>query len=129
MRAVLSVQVEGESYESRTEHQPHRDTYRRGNAQKVHRHEEDEHSQKSPGKDEEVLGTQALELDLLADPFVDVVPGLRYRKKERSTVAATIKKMQSPNHEAAVLEVSGSPELNFWYTLMPPINPSTAPTA
>ena len=27
-------------------------------------------------------------------------------------MAATIKKMQAPNHEAAVLEVSGSPELS-----------------
>ena len=55
---------------------------------------------------------RTLELDLLADAFVDAVPGHRYRKKERSTVAATIKKMQAPNHEDAVLEVSGSPELS-----------------
>lgn len=37
-----------------------------------------------------------------------------YRKKERRMVAATIRKIQAPNHELAVLEVSGSPELNFW---------------
>jgi hypothetical protein len=28
-------------------------------------------------------------------------------------VAATIRKLQAPNHEEAVLLVSGSPELNF----------------
>ena len=112
VRTVAAVQVEGESYESRTEHQPHRDTYRRGNAQKVHRYEEDEYPEQPPGEDEEILSAQALELDLLADAFVDAVPSYRYRKKERSTVAATIKKMQAPNHEDAVFDVSGSPELS-----------------
>ena len=34
-------------------------------------------------------------------------------------VAATIRKMHAPNHEAAVLEVSGSPDENFPYTFTP----------
>ena len=34
------------------------------------------------------------------------------RKKERRMVAATIRKIQAPNQEAAVLLVSGSPELS-----------------
>lgn len=41
-------------------------------------------------------------------------------------VAATIKKIQAPNHEAAVLLVSGSPLENLLYTLTPPIDPTTA---
>lgn len=36
-----------------------------------------------------------------------------YRKKERRIVAATIRKIHAPNHEAAVLEVSGSPDENL----------------
>jgi hypothetical protein len=36
-----------------------------------------------------------------------------YRKKERRMVADTIRKMQAPNHEAAVFDVSGSPLENF----------------
>ena len=44
-------------------------------------------------------------------------------------VAATIRKMHAPNHEAAVFDVSGSPDENLLYTLMPPIRPTTAPMA
>ncbi|ERJ64359.1 hypothetical protein HMPREF1554_02128, partial [Porphyromonas gingivalis F0569] len=35
---------------------------------------------------------------------------MAYRKKLLKIVAATIRKMQAPNHEAAVLLVSGSPD-------------------
>ena len=44
-------------------------------------------------------------------------------------VAATIRKMHAPNHEAAVLLVSGSPDENLPYTFTPPISPTTAPMA
>lgn len=44
-------------------------------------------------------------------------------------VAATIRKIHAPNHEAAVLLVSGSPDENFPYTFTPPISPTTAPMA
>ena len=44
-------------------------------------------------------------------------------------VAATIRKMHAPNHEAAVLLVSGSPDENLPYTITPPISPTTAPMA
>jgi hypothetical protein len=54
---------------------------------------------------------------------------MTYRKKERRIVTDTIRKIQAPNHEAAVFDVSGSPLENFEYTLMPPIRPTTAPTA
>ena len=54
---------------------------------------------------------------------------LDYRKKERSIVAATMRNMHAPNHDAAVLAVSGSPDENLLYVLMPPIRPTTAPMA
>jgi hypothetical protein len=38
---------------------------------------------------------------------------ITYRKKERRIVADTIRKIQAPNQLAAVLDVSGSPLLNF----------------
>jgi len=44
-------------------------------------------------------------------------------------VADTIRKIHAPNQLAAVLDVSGSPLLNFEYTLTPPIKPITAPMA
>ena len=52
-----------------------------------------------------------------------------YRKNDLKIVAATIRKIQAPNHEAAVLEVSGSPDENLLYTFTPPIKPQTAPIA
>ena len=52
-----------------------------------------------------------------------------YKKKERKMVAATIRKIHAPNQEAAVFDVSGSPEENLLYTLIPPIKPTTAPMA
>ena len=36
-----------------------------------------------------------------------------YKKNDLKMVAATIKKIQAPNHDAAVLEVSGSPDENL----------------
>ena len=39
-------------------------------------------------------------------------------------VALTMRKMQAPNQLAAVLLVSGSPDENLPYTLMPPMRPT-----
>ena len=39
--------------------------------------------------------------------------GIHYLKNERRIVAATMRKIQAPNQEAALFEVSGSPEENF----------------
>lgn len=50
-------------------------------------------------------------------------------KKLLRTVATTTRKMQLPNHAAAVLEVSGSPEFHLLKTLTAPTSPTTAPTA
>lgn len=82
----------------------------------VHDHHEDKHSKQPTCENEQVLSFQSLELDRPADTFVDVVITHRasvYRKNERRMVAATIKKIHAPNHDAAVLLVSGSPELNL----------------
>ena len=74
---------------------------------------------------------QAVEFHVAADSLVDIVfhSLLYYRKKERRTVAATMRKTQAPNQLPAVLPVSGSPLLNFEYTLMAPISPTIAPAA
>ena len=82
-------------------------------------------------EDEKVLAFQSLELHVPANPLIDfqVHDPKFYKKKERRIVAATIRKMQAPNHDAAVFDVSGSPLLNFPYTFTPPINPTTAPMA
>ena len=47
---------------------------------------------------------------------------------EREVEALAVK-MQAPNQLAAVLLVSGSPDENLPYTLMPPMRPTTAPMA
>ena len=43
----------------------------------------------------------------------DLIDRHNQRKNERKMVAATMRKIQAPNQEAAVFEVSGSPEENF----------------
>lgn len=79
----------------------------------VHHHEYHEQSEKSAGEDEQVLAFQTLEFRAAAYPLVYLVFGHGYRKNERRMVAATIRKMHAPNHEAAVLDVSGSPDENL----------------
>ena len=74
-------------------------------------------------------------LNRMTDALVDWVAShksytlLYYRKNERRIVALTMRKMQAPNQLAAVLLVSGSPDENLPYTLMPPMRPTTAPMA
>ena len=87
--------------------------------------------EQTAAEDEKVLAFQSLELHVPANPLIDfqVHDPKFYKKKERRIVAATIRKMQAPNHDAAVFDVSGSPLLNFPYTFTPPINPTTAPMA
>ena len=86
-----------------------------GKAGKVHRNEQQEETQQSAGKKVKVLRPQAVKLHTRIDALVDIIRcHSRYRKNERNTVALTIRKIQAPNHEAAVFEVSGSPLLNFW---------------
>ena len=96
--------------------------------------EDDEHQengQQAPDEEVQVLCLQAVEFHVASDSLVDIVfhSLLYYRKKERRTVAATMRKTQAPNQLPAVLPVSGSPLLNFEYTLMAPISPTIAPAA
>lgn len=71
-------------------------------------------SEQSACEQKQVSGGQSPELHFTADAPVDFVFHSFYRKKERKTVALTIRKMQAPNQLAAVLLVSGSPDENFW---------------
>ena len=93
--------------------------------------EQQENGQQAPDKKVQVLCLQAVEFHVASDSLVDIVfhSLLYYRKKERRTVAATMRKTQAPNQLPAVLPVSGSPLLNFEYTLMAPISPTIAPAA
>ncbi|EOS16615.1 hypothetical protein C802_00294 [Phocaeicola sartorii] len=79
----------------------------------VHHHENHEQREKSAGEDEQVPAFEALEFRAASYPLVYLVFRHGQRKNERRIVAATIRKMQAPNQEAAVLEVSGSPDENF----------------
>ena len=90
--------------------------------------DQEERRQQSTGEEEEVLRLEPLELHRPPHAFIDL-PRSHQRKKLLRIVAATIRKIHAPNHEAAVFDVSGSPEENFWYTLIPPISPTTAPMA
>lgn len=77
-------------------------------------HDEDNEEQKQPAcEHEKVLCGQSSKFRRTSYAFVDTVL-CHYRKNERRIVAATIKKIQAPNQLAAVLEVSGSPDENFW---------------
>ena len=71
--------------------------------------DQEERRQQSTGEEEEVLSLQPLELHRPPHAFIDL-PRSHQRKKLRKIVAATIRKIHAPNHEAAVLLVSGSPE-------------------
>ena len=112
---VLCVQLEGEPYQRRSSYDAETDTNPLIDARHVEEDEEDEHGQQPTGEDEQVLTFQPFELDAFADSFIDVILHHieNYRKKERRMVAATIRKMHAPNQLAAVLLVSGSPELNL----------------
>ena len=74
---------------------------------------EDENSQQPSRKEEKILCLQTLELYRPTYTFVDFPLSHCYKKKERRMVAATMRKIHAPNQEAAVLLVSGSPELNL----------------
>lgn len=77
--------------------------------------EQQEDGKQASYEEVQVLCLQAVKLHATSDPFVDIVlhNRLYYRKKERRTVAATIKKTQAPNQLPATLPVSGSPDENL----------------
>ena len=76
-------------------------------------HKSNEYGKQTASEDEEILAAQPLELGTATDSFVDLIDRHNQRKNERKIVAATIKKIHAPNHDAAVLDVSGSPEENL----------------
>lgn len=77
--------------------------------------EQQENGKQTSHEEVQVLCLQAVKFDVSSDSLVDIVfhNRLYYKKKERRTVAATIKNTQAPNQLPATLPVSGSPDENF----------------
>ena len=71
--------------------------------------DKEECRQQSTGKEKKVLRLEPLELHRPPHAFIDL-PRSHQRKKLLRIVAATIRKIHAPNHEAAVFDVSGSPD-------------------
>jgi len=135
MLTVLVVEVERNPYEQRAERETQADADQLVRTSHVEDDHKEEDGKQSTCEDEELLRLQSLELNRMTDALVDWVVShksytlLYYRKNERRMVALTMRKMQAPNQLAAVLLVSGSPDENLPYTLMPPMRPTTAPMA
>ena len=114
--SVAAVQVEYAPDERSGRHGAEADTYSLVDADHVHHYEQQEEGDQSPGEKDEVLRAEPAKFRRLADPFIDIILH-RYsippKKNDLRTVAATIRKTQLPNQLAAVLPVSGSPELNL----------------
>ena len=110
---VFRVQTESRPHERRGAGDAETDAHPLVDARHVHDGEHHEQGEQPAGEDEQVLAFQPLELRAAPDPLVDRVLRHNHRKNERRMVAATIKNIQAPNHEAAVLEVSGSPDENL----------------
>ena len=104
----LGIKPESEPDKGRGRHsgkayaEPLRDT------RYIHNHEQDEQGQKADDEYEQILRFQTLVLHTASNAFVYGILG-HQRKNDLRIVAATIRKMQAPNHDAAVLLVSGSP--------------------
>ena len=135
MLTVLVIQMECSPYKQRSERETQADADQLVRTCHIEDDHKEEDGKQSTCEDEEVLCLQALELNRMTDALVDWVAShksytlLYYRKNERRMVALTMRKMQAPNQLAAVLLVSGSPDENLPYTLMPPMRPTTAPMA
>jgi len=68
---------------------------------------------KPPAKKKRYCAFSPLNSTVRPTPLLSSQLALAYKKQERRIVAATMRKMQAPNQEAAVFEVSGSPDENF----------------
>lgn len=104
----LGVQAESEPDEGRCRHSGEADAEPLRDTRDIHYHEQDEQRQKADDEYEQILRFQTLVLHTASHAFVDGILG-HQRKNDLRIVAATIRKMQAPNHDAAVLLVSGSP--------------------
>lgn len=110
---VLSVHGERLPHHEGGTHYAYDQTGNLADSAEVEHDHEDEDGKQASRKEEEVLRLQALELHRPTYTLVDFPLSHCYRKKERRIVAATMRKIHAPNQEAAVLLVSGSPELNL----------------
>ena len=73
---------------------------------------------------------QSLNAEINPDtPVSDVQFPLKEKAELSFITSAPATSTQDPNQLAAVLLVSGSPDENLPYTLMPPMRPTTAPMA
>ena len=128
---ILLVQVEHPENQSGSREDTEADTKPPVNTYHIEDDEQQENGKQASHKEVQVLCLQAVELHAPSDPFVDIIfhKPLFYRKKERRTVAATIRNTQAPNQDPAVFPVSGSPDENLEYTFIAPINPTIAPAA
>ena len=112
---VLLVQVEHPEDQPESGEDTEADTEPPVNTNHIEDDEQQEDGKQAACKEVQILYLQAVKLHATSDSFVDIVfhNRLYYRKKERRTVAATIRKTQAPNQEPAVFPVSGSPDENL----------------
>ena len=131
IETVLLVQVEHPEDQTESGEDTEADAEPPVNTYHIKDDEQQEDGKQAAYEEVKILCLQAVKLHAASDSFVDIIfhNRLYYRKKERRTVAATIRKTQAPNQEPAVFPVSGSPLLNFEYTLIAPISPTMAPAA
>ena len=104
----LGVKPESEPDKGRGRHYGEADAEPLRDTRYIHNHEQDEQRQEADDEYEQILRFQTLVLHTASHAFVDGILG-HQRKNDLRIVAATIRKMQAPNHDAAVLLVSGSP--------------------
>lgn len=102
------VKPECEPDKDRGRHCGEADTEPLRDTRDIHYHEHDEQRQEADDEYEQILRFQTLVLHTASNAFVYGI-SRHQRKNDFRIVAATIRKMQAPNHDAAVLLVSGSP--------------------
>lgn len=111
--AVAGVESERAPYKRRGGYRSEPNAHPLVRVGHVHHYENHKQCEKSAGENEQVPAFQTLELRAAPDSLVYSVLRHNQRKNERRIVAATIRKIHAPNHEDAVLDVSGSPDENF----------------
>lgn len=112
---VLLVQVEHPEDQRESGEDTEADADPPVNTYHIEDDEQQEDGKQASYEEIQVLCLQAVKLHAASYSFVDIVfhNRLYYRKKERRTVAATMRKTQAPNQDPAVFPVSGSPEENL----------------
>ena len=113
MLAILAVHSEGLPHQKRGTQYAYAEAEQLADAKEVEHDHHDEGRQQASCKEGEVLRFQPLNSTVRPTPLLISQLAMAYKKKERRIVAATMRKIQAPNQEAAVLLVSGSPEENL----------------